>query len=70
MNFWRVAMKPGKPQAYGNIEGKPVFGLPGNPVSSLVVFELFVRPALLKMAGHTNLFRPYIQSYSGNGCYQ
>ena len=58
MNFWRVAMKPGKPQAYGSIEGKPVFGLPGNPVSSLVVFELFVRPALLKMAGHTNLFRP------------
>ena len=58
MNFWRVAMKPGKPQAYGSIEGKPVFGLPGNPVSSLVVFELFVRPALLKMAGHTTLFRP------------
>ena len=58
MNFWRVAMKPGKPQAYGSIEGKSVFGLPGNPVSSLVVFELFVRPALLKMAGHTNLFRP------------
>ena len=37
---------------------KPIFGLPGNPVSSLVVFELFVRPALLKMAGHTNLLRP------------
>ncbi len=58
MNFWRVAMKPGKPQAYGEIDGKPVFGLPGNPVSSLVVFELFVRPALLKMAGHTDLLRP------------
>lgn len=58
MNFWRVAMKPGKPQAYGSIDGKPVFGLPGNPVSSLVVFDLFVRPALLKMAGHTDLFRP------------
>lgn len=58
MNFWRVAMKPGKPQAYGKIDGKPVFGLPGNPVSSLVVFELFVRPALLKMAGHTDLLRP------------
>ncbi len=57
MNFWRVAMKPGKPQAYGKIDGKPVFGLPGNPVSSLVVFELFVRPAILKMAGHTNLLR-------------
>ncbi len=58
MNFWRVAMKPGKPQVYGFIHGKPIFGLPGNPVSSLVVFELFVRPALLKMAGHTDLLRP------------
>ena len=58
MNFWRVAMKPGKPQVYGFIDEKPIFGLPGNPVSSLVVFELFVRPALLKMAGHTELLRP------------
>ena len=58
INFWRVAMKPGKPQAYGIADGKPIFGLPGNPVSSLVVFELFVRPALLKMAGHTALLRP------------
>lgn len=57
INFWRVAMKPGKPQAYGISDGKPIFGLPGNPVSSLVVFELFVRPALLKMAGHTDLLR-------------
>ncbi|MCY4402403.1 MAG: molybdopterin molybdotransferase MoeA [Candidatus Poribacteria bacterium] len=62
MNFWRVAMKPGKPQAYGIIDGKPVFGLPGNPVSSLVVFELFVRPALMKMAGHTDLLRPTIKA--------
>ncbi len=58
INFWRVAMKPGKPQAYGIADGKPIFGLPGNPVSSLVVFELFVRPALLKMAGHTDILRP------------
>ena len=58
INFWRVAMKPGKPQAYGIADGKPIFGLPGNPVSSLVVFELFVRPALLKMAGQTDLLRP------------
>ena len=58
INFWRVAMKPGKPQAYGIADGKPIFGLPGNPVSSLVVFELFVRPALLKMAGHVDLLRP------------
>ena len=62
INFWRVAMKPGKPQAYGIADGKPIFGLPGNPVSSLVVFELFVRPALLKMAGHTNLFRPILKA--------
>ncbi len=58
IHFWRVAMKPGKPQAYGIADGKPIFGLPGNPVSSLVVFELFVRPALLKMAGHSALLRP------------
>ena len=58
VNFWRVAMKPGKPQVYGIADGKPIFGLPGNPVSSLVVFELFVRPALLKMAGHVDLLRP------------
>ena len=58
IDFWRVAMKPGKPQAYGIADGRPIFGLPGNPVSSLVVFELFVRPALLKMAGYSNPFRP------------
>ena len=62
INFWRVAMKPGKPQAYGIADGKPIFGLPGNPVSSLVVFELFVRPALLKMAGHTDLLRPIFKA--------
>ena len=58
INFWRVAMKPGNPQAFGLAEGKPIFGLPGNPVSSLTVFDLFVRPALRKMAGHTILNRP------------
>ena len=65
INFWRVAMKPGKPQAYGIADGKPIFGLPGNPVSSLVVFELFVRPALLKMAGHSALLRPTFQATLG-----
>jgi molybdopterin molybdotransferase len=58
IHFWRVAMKPGKPQAFGLARGKPVFGLPGNPVSSLVAFEQFVRPALRKMAGYTQLCRP------------
>jgi len=62
INFWRVAMKPGKPQAFGIADGKPIFGLPGNPVSSLTVFELFVRPALLKMAGYTKLLRPTFEA--------
>lgn len=56
--FWKVAIKPGKPTAFGIFEGKPVFCLPGNPVSSLVTFETFVRPALLKMLGHRKLLRP------------
>jgi molybdopterin molybdotransferase len=58
MNFWKVAMRPGKPQAFGHIGGKPLFGLPGNPVSVMVSFEQFVRPALLKMMGRSQIFRP------------
>ncbi|WP_287153284.1 gephyrin-like molybdotransferase Glp [Candidatus Solincola tengchongensis] len=60
MNFWKVAMRPGKPQAFGHIGGKPLFGLPGNPVSVMVSFEQFVRPALLKMMGRSSLFRPQV----------
>ena len=60
--FWRVAMKPGKPMAFGMIGGKPVFGLPGNPVSSMVSFEQFARPALLKMMGHRQIFRTVIEA--------
>ncbi|MBC7231221.1 MAG: molybdopterin molybdotransferase MoeA [Actinobacteria bacterium] len=60
MNFWKVAMRPGKPQAFGHIGGKPLFGLPGNPVSVMVSFEQFVRPALLKMMGRRELFRPRV----------
>jgi molybdopterin molybdotransferase len=60
--FWKVAMKPGMPVVFGTIQGKPVFGLPGNPVSSMVSFEQFVRPALLKMMGHRQLFRPVIDA--------
>lgn len=60
MNFWKVAMRPGKPQAFGRIGGKPLFGLPGNPVSVMVSFEQFVRPALLKMMGRRDLFRPTV----------
>lgn len=62
MKFWKVAMKPGQPLAFGVIAGKPAFGLPGNPVSAMVSFEQFVRPALLMAAGRTDVFRPIIQA--------
>jgi molybdopterin molybdotransferase len=62
MNFWKVAMRPGQPLAFGKVFGKPLFGLPGNPVSCMVSFEQFVRPSILKMAGHHQLFRPTIQA--------
>ena len=62
MKFWKVAMRPGQPLAFGTIGGKPTFGLPGNPVSSMVSFEQFVRPYLLKMQGHTRIFRPVIEA--------
>ncbi|MDO9530306.1 MAG: molybdopterin molybdotransferase MoeA [Syntrophales bacterium] len=57
MEFWQVAMRPGKPLAYGTIEDVPVLGLPGNPVSSMISFEQFARPSILKMMGHKKLFR-------------
>jgi molybdopterin molybdotransferase len=60
MHWWQVAVKPAKPLAFGTVEGTPVFGLPGNPVSSLVSFELFARPALRQMTGHRELFRPEV----------
>ena len=66
MMFWKVAMKPGKPLVFGTIQGKPVFGLPGNPVSSMVAFEQFVRPSLLKMMGHRQIFRPIIEAVLKN----
>jgi molybdenum cofactor synthesis domain-containing protein len=60
LQSWQVAIKPAKPLALGVVAGTPVFGLPGNPVSSLVSFELFARPALLRMMGHAQLFRPEV----------
>ena len=57
VSFWRVRMKPGKPLAFGTIGDVPVLGLPGNPVSVMVSFEMFVRPAILKMLGLTALER-------------
>ncbi len=62
MHFWQVAMRPGKPLAFGSIEGVPLFGLPGNPVSAMVSFEQFVRPSLLKMQGHKKIFRQTIKA--------
>jgi molybdopterin molybdotransferase len=64
MHFWQVAMKPGKPLAFGSIKGIPLFGLPGNSVSAMVSFEQFVRPYLLKMQGHTKIFRQTIKALS------
>ena len=58
LDFWNVAMKPGKPFAFGRREGKLFFGLPGNPVSALVTFFLLVRPALLQMQGARDLLPP------------
>ena len=62
MKFWKVAMRPGNPLAFGMIGGKPAFGLPGNPVSVMVSFEQFVRPSIRKMSGHTCLFRQVIDA--------
>lgn len=55
--FWRVRIRPGAPVSYGVLKGTPWLGLPGNPVSTLVTFELFARPAIRKMQGHRMLFR-------------
>ena len=62
MVFWKVAMRPGQPLAFGTMGGKPVFGLPGNPVSSMISFEQFVRPALLKMMGCRLIFRRLVEA--------
>jgi molybdopterin molybdotransferase len=60
VEFYKVAMQPGMPQGFGMLDGRPFFGLPGNPVSVFVSFEIFVRPAILKMAGRTQLGRPEV----------
>jgi molybdopterin molybdotransferase len=66
ISFWTVRMKPGKPLAFGLIKGDgkrvPHLGLPGNPVSSMVTFELFARPAILKMLGKKNLSKPTVSA--------
>ena len=60
--FWRVKMRPGSPVTFGRIQGKPMFGLPGNPSASMVAFEQFVRPAILKMSGRSRLRRREVQA--------
>lgn len=62
MLFWKVAMKPGKPLAFGRIGDKPIFGLPGNPVSSFVSFEQFVRPSIKKILGCSELMAKTVRA--------
>jgi molybdenum cofactor synthesis domain-containing protein len=66
MNWWQIAIRPAKPLAFGMLSGVPIFGLPGNPVSSHVSFELFARPALLQMMGHSKRFRPVTPAVAGH----
>jgi len=62
MSFWRVRMKPGKPFAFGQIGGVPLLGLPGNPVSAMVSFEMFARPAMCRMLGRKDWQRPVVEA--------
>lgn len=57
LDFWRVRMRPGAPLGFGHVQGIPWIGLPGNPVSAMVTFELFVRPAIRRLLGHARLHR-------------
>ncbi len=60
--FWKINIKPGKPTAFGMKKDVPVFSLPGNPVSTMITFEEFVRPALLKMMGHRIVIKPLFRA--------
>lgn len=62
MHFWQVNMKPGKPLAFGMVGKTPLLGLPGNPVSALISFETFARPAILTMLGKTKFARPFVEA--------
>ena len=57
LKLWRIAMRPGAPVGFGLLQGVPWIGLPGNPVSTMVTFELFVRPAIRRLQGHALPFR-------------
>ncbi|MES0371708.1 MAG: gephyrin-like molybdotransferase Glp [Mariprofundaceae bacterium] len=65
MHFWRVAMRPGHPMAFGTSDKTTVFALPGNPVASMVCVEEFVVPGMRKMMGFTKLFRPTVEAVVG-----
>jgi molybdopterin molybdotransferase len=67
MRWMQVAIKPAKPLAFGTVGAVPVFGLPGNPVSSMVSYELFARPALRKMAGRRDLDRLQVTATAPDG---
>ncbi len=67
VDFWRAAIRPGKPIAFGQWGRTLFFGLPGNPVSSLVTFELFVRPALRRLLGAVNVSRPTVRAILQQG---
>jgi molybdopterin molybdotransferase len=60
--FWKVGIKPGGPTAFAQFGAVPVFSLPGNPVSTMITFEEFVRPALLRMLGHQRILRPLFRA--------
>lgn len=62
LHLWRVSMRPGKPITFGSLGDRLVFGLPGNPVSAMVTFELFVRPALRRLAGLRSIDRPRLRA--------
>ena len=62
LDFWKVNMRPGKPLTFGRIGERLFFGLPGNPVSSMVTFELFVRPALRRLGGYRHVGRPRVRA--------
>jgi molybdopterin molybdotransferase len=62
LHLWQVSMRPGKPITFGTLGRRLVFGLPGNPVSAMVTFELFVRPALRRLAGHAGVGRPRLRA--------
>ena len=65
LGLWKLAIKPGKPLAYGRIGDTPFFGLPGNPVSVFVTFVLVVRPWLLHQMGASDLYAPSLQATAG-----